>query len=84
MSCGLPVVANDIPGNRAVISSGMNGILVSQKSPECMANSILKLLNDGNLRKSIGGAAITTIEDRFSWDKIANKMIACYEELLNR
>lgn len=84
MSCGLPVVANDIPGNRAVISSGINGILVSHKSPEYMADSILKLLNDANLREVIGRAAIATIKDRFSWDQTVDKMITCYEELLSR
>jgi glycosyltransferase involved in cell wall biosynthesis len=83
MSCGLAVVANDIPGNRAVILSGINGILVSHKSPETMADSILELLNDDKLRQKIGKAAIVTIRNNFSWDKTVDKMISCYHELLS-
>ena len=84
MSCGLPVVAYDIPGNRQVISSGSNGILVDSKSPESMARSILKLLNDSNLRDNIGREARITIEDHYSWDNIANKITECYNELLKK
>lgn len=84
MSCGLPVVANDIPGNRTVISSGINGVLVTDKSPESMANSILKLLNDENLRINIGTAARNTIKNGYSWNKNVDKIIECYDELLKR
>lgn len=84
MSCGLPVVATDIDGNRTVISSGLNGILVPPKSPESMARSILKLLNDANVRERIGRAARSTIEDQYSWDKITDNIIKCYEKLLQQ
>ncbi len=84
MSCGLPVVANDIPGNRTVISSGINGVLVTDKSPESMANSILKLLNDETLRMNIGIAARNTIKNGYSWNKNVDKIIECYDELLKR
>jgi glycosyltransferase involved in cell wall biosynthesis len=83
MSCGLSVVANDIPGNRAVISPGVNGILVVNSSPESLADSILHLLDSDILRRDIGRAARATIENRFSWSKTVDKMIGCYEELLN-
>ena len=81
MSCGLPVVAYDIPGNRQVISSGANGILVSPKSFKSMADSILKLLNDQKLKENIERAARITIENNFSWDRVADRMIDCYNEL---
>jgi glycosyltransferase involved in cell wall biosynthesis len=82
MSCGLPVVANDIAGNRSVISSGINGILVPPKSPAAMARSILELLDDVRFRERLGRAARNTIENCFTWDRIADNMIECYEELL--
>ena len=84
MSCGLSVVANDIPGNRAVISTGINGILVPDKSPESAACAILNLLNDDKLRLSIGSAARRTIESQYSWEKATDRMIECYSELLKK
>jgi len=81
MSCGLPVVATDIGGNNEVISSGVNGFLIPPKSPEEMARVILRLLDDAPLREKVGRAARKTIEERYTWDKIADKMLKCYEDI---
>jgi glycosyltransferase involved in cell wall biosynthesis len=82
MSCGLPVVATNVGGINEVISSGTNGFLVPPKSPKLMAEIILKLLDDCMLRKKIGEAARKTIEKRYTWDKVADNVIKCYEDVL--
>ncbi len=81
MSCGLPVVATDIGGNNEVISSGVNGLLVPPKNPNKMAQAILLLLDNPKMREKLGGAARKTIEDRYTWDKIADKILFFYENL---
>jgi glycosyltransferase involved in cell wall biosynthesis len=83
MSCGLPVVATNVSGNREVITNGVNGFLVPPKTPKQMAEIILKLLDSTALRESIGKAARKTIEDYYTWDKITDNIIDCYENLLN-
>ena len=82
MSCGLPVVATNVGGNSDVISSGKNGFLVPPKSPQVLSKVILKLLDDSKLRKEIGAAARKTIERSYTWDKIADKIQKCYEDML--
>jgi glycosyltransferase involved in cell wall biosynthesis len=82
MSCGLPVVATNVGGNSDVISSGKNGFLVPPKSPQELAKVILKLLDDDKLRKEIGKAARKTIEKSYTWDKIADNIQKCYEDML--
>lgn len=82
MSCGLPVVATDISGNNEVISSGVNGFLVPPKAPEEMAKIILQLLDDTKLREKIGRASRKTIEEHYTWDKIADNILKCYENTL--
>jgi len=82
MSCGLPVIATDVGGNSEVISSGINGFLVPPKSPKVMAKVISKLLDDRALREKIGEAARETIEKYYTWDKIADNVIKCYENIL--
>ena len=82
MACGLPVVATDICGNKEVISSGRNGFLVPPKSPKAMADVVLMLLEDGNLRERIGKAARVTIEERYTWDKIADNVLKSYSKIL--
>ncbi len=82
MSCGLPVVATDIGGNNEVISSEVNGLLVPPKCPTEMAQAVLRLLDNPELRERLGDVARKTIEDRYTWNKIADRILSCYENLL--
>jgi len=51
VSCGLPVIASDVPGCRLVVSNNENGFLVPANDPETAAESILKLERDHTFRK---------------------------------
>jgi glycosyltransferase involved in cell wall biosynthesis len=82
MSCAIPVVATDVGGNSDVISSGVNGFLIPPKSPEKLAEAVLALLCDVNLRQRVGRAARKTIEELYTWDRITDKILKCYESIL--
>jgi glycosyltransferase involved in cell wall biosynthesis len=83
MSCGLPVVATDVGGSSEVISNGVNGFLVPPRSPKEMAEVVLRLLANNDLRAKIGGNARKTIVRSHTWDKVADNMIKCYENVLD-
>jgi glycosyltransferase involved in cell wall biosynthesis len=82
MSSGIPVVATNVGGNSEVISSGVNGLLIPPKSPENMAKAISRLLDEQALRERIGRAARKTIEEHYTWDKIAENVTESYEHML--
>jgi glycosyltransferase involved in cell wall biosynthesis len=82
MSCGLPVVATAVSGNLDVISDGENGILIPPKSPKKMADAISMLLDDYETRRKLGKNARETIEKRFTWDLISDKVLGCYGSLM--
>jgi glycosyltransferase involved in cell wall biosynthesis len=82
MSCGLPVVATAVSGNIDLISSGENGVLIPPKSPKEMADAISILLDDDKMRGKLGKNARETIEEKFTWDIISNKILECYELLV--
>ena len=42
------------------------------------------LLNNSKLCKKIGENGRKLVLEKFNWDKIADKMIKVYEEILNR
>lgn len=84
MSCGLPVVATAVSGNLDVIESGKNGILVPIKSPDKMAQAISSLLSDENLRIKLGIAARKTIEEKYTWDTISNKILYNYNFVIRK
>ena len=54
---GLPVVACDTGGNPELIDSGATGWLVRPGSPDALAEGILAVLADDQLRRRIGRAA---------------------------
>ena len=82
MACGLPVVATNIGGNRDLISSNVNGLLVPPRSPEKMAQMIALLWNDEHLRKRLGDNARETIVKKYTWELITNNFINVYEALV--
>lgn len=84
MSCGRPVVATAVSGNLDVIESGKNGILVPIKSPDIMAGAISGLLDDEARMVELGLAARRTIEKRFTWDAISDKILQCYESVIQK
>jgi glycosyltransferase involved in cell wall biosynthesis len=81
MACGTPVVATAIDGIPEVVIDGKNGFLVPLKDPKAIANAIVRLLGDKELRERIGRAARQTIREHFSWDTVASRALECYRLL---
>jgi glycosyltransferase involved in cell wall biosynthesis len=82
MACGCPIVATSVSGNLDVLTSGHDGLLIPPKSPDNMADAVIRLLDDPNLRKKLGINAYNTIKKRFTWDIITNKFLEIYHSLL--
>jgi glycosyltransferase involved in cell wall biosynthesis len=70
MSCGRPVLASDIPGNREVVQDGVNGCLCGLSAREIGAG-IRTLLASRQLREKIGVAARQSVVERFSLTRVA-------------
>jgi glycosyltransferase involved in cell wall biosynthesis len=81
-SWGIPVVATDIPGNRAVIRSAHNGVLVPVDDSDAMANALVRLLRDPVKRTTMGEAARRTIESAFSIQVVSHRWMELYQRLL--
>jgi glycosyltransferase involved in cell wall biosynthesis len=81
---GRPVISTDIPGCRDIIRDGYNGLLVSPKDPEALAEAIAKLLDDAPLRQRMGEAGRKTILKGFTSEEINRRTIEQYEGLLNK
>lgn len=84
MSCGLPVIATDVRGNRDLISNGKNGILVPPQDPKKMAETIITLLEDKKLMELLGKNARKTIIEKYTWNTVSNNFLKCYESLAGR
>jgi glycosyltransferase involved in cell wall biosynthesis len=67
MASGLATIAPDFICNREVISDGENGCLFSPGSEISLANKIIELCNDSDLRNSLGVQARISVSQRFTW-----------------
>ena len=60
MSCGLPVIASQIPAHEEIISHNKNGIL-SDINPQDITQALRSVMTDPNLRQKLGKNARQTI-----------------------
>jgi glycosyltransferase involved in cell wall biosynthesis len=81
MALGKPVVASNIEGIKEVISDGENGVLVDLNHPDELANAIINLLNDPNLREEISNQAILCAK-RFSYSEISRRLSDLYLKII--
>jgi len=64
--CGLPIVATDVPGVRSVIEDGKTGFIVDPEDLDGMVTALSRLVEDGDLRRSMGDAARVRCLEQFS------------------
>lgn len=79
MACGVPVVGTRVSGIVDIVRHGYNGLLVSPGRVEEIAEAILRLLEDEELRERLIGNALEFVRD-YSWDEITTR----YEEMYRR
>jgi len=77
-----PVVVTDIGSLPEIVDDGVTGFVVPPKNPEALADAIVRLLKDEKLRKQMGENAYKKLKTDLSWDKIAEKTIEVYEEVI--
>lgn len=75
---GLPLVATDMPGCREVVDDGVNGFLVPARDSAALASSIIKLANDGDLRRRFGLASRDIAVGRFDTPSITRQVKEVY------
>jgi len=84
MACQLPIVATEVPGNIELIEHNKNGVLVPPKDSSALFRAIMDLLDEPDKRKNLGKNARVTIENKFTWDAVSNRILSYYESILKR
>ena len=82
MACGLPAVCFDFKcGPRDIIVEGENGVIVPDGDIEGLAEAMMKLMGDDELRKRMGEEAKKVVET-YSEEKVMSKWMKLYEEVV--
>ena len=79
MSCGLPVVATKVGGNKEIVQHGENGLLVSRSSVSEITQAISQILQDKELAARLGNSARQSIVEKYSFESIVERYLSLYD-----
>ena len=79
---GLPIVTTDVPGCQEVIVDGQEGLLVQAKDTTSLAQALKSLIEQPELRSTMGAKARKRAEDIFSQERVIAATLQIYDEIL--
>ena len=82
MATGTSVLVSNIRGLRDTVKHGETGLKADPNNPKDIAEKLLMLIEDENLRKRLGENAKKEAERRWRCDIIARKLLELYFEVL--
>jgi glycosyltransferase involved in cell wall biosynthesis len=83
MANGIPVVSTPVGGIPELLKNGKDSILVEPDNPKALAEAILKLLQNENLRKNMINNAFEKVKKEYSIENYTFKLLNFYKEVLN-
>ncbi|PIX22536.1 MAG: glycosyl transferase family 1, partial [Deltaproteobacteria bacterium CG_4_8_14_3_um_filter_43_13] len=82
MAMGKPIVASDIGGIPDLVKDGANGILFTPRDVDAMAEAIIKLLLDRELRRKMGNEGKKLAYPAYDASVMVRKIEGLYKDLL--
>ncbi len=85
MAAGCPIIATrDVGVIPEVVLDGVTGILVDKQNPQQIAESIIRLIENPELRISMGKAGRQRFKKHYTMDQNIEKMITIFKNTLNK
>jgi glycosyltransferase involved in cell wall biosynthesis len=82
MGCECPVIAGDLPAIHDSITHEESGLLVPSGNSEELADTILRTLDDSDLRFRLARNGRKRVLEKFDWEVIAEKYKKLYDKLI--
>jgi glycosyltransferase involved in cell wall biosynthesis len=82
MSAGAAVIASKLGAGPEIIQAGVTGLTADPRSPDELANSIFKLLDDKELRRKVALAGKMHAREKYAPQRYAAAMDAVYQRVL--
>jgi glycosyltransferase involved in cell wall biosynthesis len=82
MAHARPVVASAVGGLKDLVLDGETGLLVPPRDPDALHDALERLLEDRELRRSLGAAGRERAREHFSWTAVTDATLAAYRMAL--
>lgn len=83
-ACRKPVIGVDLGAAASLIDHEEDGLLVPYDDPASLANAILRLLADADLRTRLGQKGYRKVQENYTWSIIGQRYREIYLDLLDR
>lgn len=80
-SCGLVIVATDVPGVREVFRNGESALLADPDEPSTLADLLASVCSDDSRRVELGRRARALFEERYTEERFWSAMDAVFAEV---
>lgn len=80
MTCGTAVVTTDSGGVGDFVRDGVNALVIEKNNIPDMANKIVFLIRDSNLRESVSSAGLITAQ-KFDWEHTTDMLVDYYKNV---
>ena len=80
-ACGLPAIISNWPGSRLTIENTVTGFLVKPNDSRALAEKLIFLLENPDLMKKMGEAAIKRVGEKYSWSVVIKEIDKLYQGL---
>lgn len=84
MRAGLPVIATDVAGVTESVIDGKTGFCPPHKDVEALATKIKYLIENPKKITQMGDAGRKRFDAHFTFDKMANKTLGIYDDILSK
>lgn len=81
MAAGKAVVATRVGGIPDIVEDGVTGLLVPPKDPTALAEAVVHLLQDDDLRRCLGARARTSVYPKYDMSRLIEDMKHLYLRL---
>jgi glycosyltransferase involved in cell wall biosynthesis len=84
MAASLPVVATRVGAIPEIVQDSETGILIPPENLMALTKAINDLLSDTQRMKAMGTKGKQRVQDLFTWDKAAQRVLNAYQYILSR
>ena len=78
LAVGLPVVGEAVGQVPEYVRQGQSGLLRASGDVDGVARDVIRLLQDGELRRQLGEGAQALVRERFAWGRLAERVEGIY------
>ena len=82
MRAGMPIIASDVGGVNELVQDEVNGFLIPRGNISDLVDKLKYILHHKELIKSMGEASRKIYEEEYTADKMNQKILSVYNEVI--